>query len=334
MAKSPQLMRGPLDGHTTIWSIFRVRSTRYFLIPALTATVAAPLAALAYSAAHAWWDLHDVPTYAGWTFPLGVACGALSAALRSAVRSSGGQVRWAAAAAVGGTLGLLWSYTAALLLGGWIFGFGFPVLYCWVFGGVAAGVSAAVLARREASPGMQSLALRGLVLRLVGIPVAVVALGALLYFGLMFGSVHVWNRAQHEVHLIPADYRGPVIVIFNDSTGAVKEYEGRARLYRIPPSGILRTQFAPNEGWARPDYYYVDALGRRSRIVPGTPCDHALPGDSVQACLMGQRMRGSANGAPRIPVYSSYTVSRRAERRAAYDRGDQVLDSLFAPKTE
>jgi hypothetical protein len=314
-------------------SIFRVRSTRYFLIPALTAAVAAPLAALAYTAAHAWWDLHDVPTYAGWTIPLAVACGALSAALRSVIRGSGGQVRWTAAAAVGGALGLLWSYTAALLLGGWIFGFGFPVLYCWVFGGVAAGLSAAVLARREASLGTQSLSLRGLALRLVGIPVAVVASSALLYVGLMSGSVHVWNRAQHEVHLIPADYRGPVIVIFNDSTGAAKEYEGRARLYRIPPSGILRTQFARNDGWARPDYYYVDAQGRRSRIVPGAPCDDALPGDSVQACLMGQRMQSSANGATQIPVYSGYTVGRRAERRDTYDRGNRVLDSLFAPET-
>jgi hypothetical protein len=228
---------------------------------------------------------------------------------------------------------MLWSYTVALLLGGWILGFGFPVLYCWVIGGLAAGLSAAVLSRRDTSLGEQSVPLRGTLVRLAGISIALVAGAPLVYVGLLFGSVYVWNRAQHEVHLIPSGYRGPVIVIFNDSAGAAKEYENRARLYRIPPSGILRTQFGPNDGWRRADYYYLDVHGYRTRIVPGAPCNNAIPDDSVQACLMGQKMWRTADGTTPRPVYSAYTVGRRADKGDAYDRGDRVLDSLFAPKT-
>jgi hypothetical protein len=226
----------------------------------------------------------------------------------------------------------VWSYTAAMLLGGWVFGFGFPVLYCWSLGGVAAGLSAAALARRDTSFMVSPVAPGHVLVRLVGIPLAVVAGAALLYVTLLFGGVYVWNRAEHEVHLIPAGFRGPVVVVFSDAAGAPKEYEDRARLYRIPSSGVLRTQFGPNEGWGRPDYFYIDQHGRRSRIVPGTPCDDSLPGDSVQACLIGQKMWGTSGGTTEVPVYSAYAIGQRADRRDAYDRGDRLLDSLFAPK--
>jgi hypothetical protein len=309
-----------------------VRLSRYFLVPALSAVAVSSLAALAFSAARAWWDLHDVPSYVGWTVPLALACGALAAALRQTLRTPTGRVHWVAATVVGAVLGVLWSYMAAMLLGGWIFGFGFPVLYCWSLGGAAAGLSAAALARRDTSFTASRVALSRVLVRLVGIPLAVAAGAALFYVSLVFGSVYVWNRAQHEVHLIPAGFRGAVVVIFNDSAGAPEEYEGRSRLYRIPPSGVLRTQFGPNEGWGRPDYYYLDQHGRRSRIVPGTPCDDSLPGDSVQACLMGRKMWGSSDGPTWTPVYSAYEIGQRADRREGYDRGDRLLDSLFAPK--
>ena len=70
-------------------------------------------------------------------------------------------------------------------------------------------------------------------------------------------------------------------------------YRGKARLYRIPASGVLRTQFKPNYGLSLPDqFYYVDAQGKSIKELPyfntvseaspaywasDTICLHAVP---------------------------------------------------------
>lgn len=132
--------------------------------------------------------------------------------------------------------------------------------------------------------------------------------------------------ADRELNLIPAGFEGPVIIIFNDPNGAPPRWEGSARRYDIPASGVFRTQFGPNEGWGRPDYEYVDANGHRNAIVPGTPCVDSLPGDPVQACLDAVRMNG--NGVP-SPPYDAYVVSHRANRKQMYDRGARLVDSIL-----
>lgn len=50
-----------------------------------------------------------------------------------------------------------------------------------------------------------------------------------------------------ERYLLPEDFRGVVYVVFDQEKGEEKEYEGIHRVYRIPESGILITQFSENE---------------------------------------------------------------------------------------
>src|SRR5690349_8697309 len=50
---------------------------------------------------------------------------------------------------------------------------------------------------------------------------------------------------EHVIYLLPAGFLGAVIVLYNRADGTPPLYEGKARLYRIPPSGILRTRFSP-----------------------------------------------------------------------------------------
>jgi len=69
-----------------------------------------------------------------------------------------------------------------------------------------------------------------------------------------------------ERYLIPEDYRGSVIVIFNQKDGQKKEYEGKRRLYRIPSTGVLFTQFKDEEGWMNQDYYLVSPNGQRKKL--------------------------------------------------------------------
>ena len=164
---------------------------------------------------------------------------------------------------------------------------------------------------------------RGLLLGAVAC--AVVALAALFAWPRIYvwGAGRFWDRAEPEVHLIPAGYVGPVVILLNDS-GAPQEREGNARLFRIAPTGVAHSGFGDNIGWGRPDYFYVDAQGHRSRIAAGTPCDHTLAGDSVQACLLGHTAFSD------LPYrsYNAYIVGRLVDQQAWQQRAERFVDSV------
>jgi hypothetical protein len=142
---------------------------------------------------------------------------------------------------------------------------------------------------------------------------------------LLLGAIFIWDRAEPEVHLLPVGFRGPVIIVFRQTDGAAPEREGRARLYRIPKDGVLRTAYGPNDGWSAPAYFYVDSSGHRTEIAGGAPCADSLPGDPVQACLMGWLSIGNRVGAD----YQAYVVTQQADRREQYKRGDSLVRTVI-----
>lgn len=77
------------------------------------------------------------------------------------------------------------------------------------------------------------------------------------------------NRSEREVHLIPDGYVGPVVIVWDRKDGELSSYEKGMRLYRIPPSGVLFTQFQSNSGNVFPgddQYFYQKADGSRIEI--------------------------------------------------------------------
>lgn len=155
---------------------------------------------------------------------------------------------------------------------------------------------------------------------IVGVPLAILAYPQVY----VLGAGLLWGRAEHEIHLIPAGYTGPVVIELNDATATAPERENGARLFRIPVSGVAHSRLGVNDGWGRPDYFYVDGQGHRTRIVAGTPCDDSLPGDPVQACLLGHTTFGD------LPerAYEAYVVGRRADRLAWKWRDQRFVDSV------
>jgi hypothetical protein len=67
-------------------------------------------------------------------------------------------------------------------------------------------------------------------------------------------------------YLIPDNYKGPVVIVFNQKDGQKKEYEGLRRLYKIPSTGVLFTQFKEEQDWINQDYYYVSSNGQRKKL--------------------------------------------------------------------
>lgn len=105
------------------------------------------------------------------------------------------------------------------------------------------------------------------------------------------------NKAEDSVRLIPSGYTGPVLIIFNQSNGEKKEYEDGKRIYRIPKSGVLRTQFEPNYGITRHDFFYVDSTGNRIKIpFKVVQNDTTLIEDTGKIYAFGERAPSEGQG--------------------------------------
>ncbi len=70
---------------------------------------------------------------------------------------------------------------------------------------------------------------------------------------------------EQEIIVVPKDYKGYVLIIFNQKDGNPTKYEGKKRVYEIPQNGILKTQFTGNYGSVGfADYYYENiSLGNK-----------------------------------------------------------------------
>ena len=133
--------------------------------------------------------------------------------------------------------------------------------------------------------------------------------------------------AQPETHLLPSGFVGEVVIIFGVADGEAAAYQDGRRVYRIPTSGILRTQFTLSEGWLDAKYFYVDASGAPSIEIRGrsystihdTPENRANPevgilnpsNGVVGACIPGTDVYSSE--APCAVSYKTYFVGRRAD---------------------
>jgi len=81
------------------------------------------------------------------------------------------------------------------------------------------------------------------------------------------------RRCEKEIYLIPKNFKGKIIVFFDQKGGMPIQYEDSARIYKIPNSGFLRSQFPANGGCMsdnRIKFFYSDSLGNR------TPCEYFL----------------------------------------------------------
>lgn len=297
----------------------------------LLGSAVAVLLCIVYVAANDWFGSGDIRSYALWSAPFSVLLASVALLTRDWLQQLSRTRRYALAALLGLASGVVWTFAVALSMGPWVGTFSFPILYLWMLGGLSAMLIWAAYVGRTKPSAEELISARDggtkrLTLLVLGVPIGAVAVAYAIVFGASYGSIHIWDRAEPELHLIPQGVEGPVLIVFNDPDGEPAEYEGESRVYEIPKSGVLRTQFSPNEGWRNPVYMYVDEQGQRTSIVTGAPCEDSLPGDSVQACLMSRAFM--LDGQP-IPDYQGYVVGREAERRDMYSRGDSLVRAEF-----
>lgn len=69
------------------------------------------------------------------------------------------------------------------------------------------------------------------------------------------------KEAEKETFYINQGYTGPIAIIFDQKNGVPKEYKDNRRIYRIPASGVLYTQFASVDGILNQKFYYTNSSG-------------------------------------------------------------------------
>jgi len=113
------------------------------VLAGLAAVAGSVLAAVGYLATNRWFGAGDLSCMILWSLPLGVLVFGAVLILRPRLTRLGYAWHYSILLPLGAALGIAWGVAAALILGGWIFAFSFPVFICWLVGGLSGGVAAA-----------------------------------------------------------------------------------------------------------------------------------------------------------------------------------------------
>lgn len=69
------------------------------------------------------------------------------------------------------------------------------------------------------------------------------------------------SKREETIYVLPPNYTGYIVVIHGQPNGEKEIYENNKRVYRIPNSGILKTQFEADYGWSEfPEFYYGEIV--------------------------------------------------------------------------
>lgn len=84
---------------------------------------------------------------------------------------------------------------------------------------------------------------------------------------LLLALITCGSSSERSIYLIPEDFEGNILIVFDQKDGISTEYEHGLRVYKIPDSGVLRTKFKPNYGTRTIDrFYYVSQDGQRTEL--------------------------------------------------------------------
>jgi hypothetical protein len=134
------------------------------------------------------------------------------------------------------------------------------------------------------------------------------------------------DRAEQEVIVIPKDYTGYVLIIYNHPNGAAPVYENGKRIYNIPANGILKTKFSPNPDWMEfPEFYYGN-IAPENRI-PFEADMKTLPIDRIVAYGgTAGSINKDSTGKEKIKILT-YHIGNKAQIDSSYEKV-QKLDIL------
>ena len=131
------------------------------------------------------------------------------------------------------------------------------------------------------------------------------------------------DAGENEIFIIPKNYTGYIVIIYNQQNTAVPKHEDKKRVYEIPVSGVLKTQFKAKEGWAGFPQFYYEKVSPENQI--NFVADRKkLPADTVVAT---GAISGSANkdlAGKQTVKFALYYVGDKAQIDTAYEAAEKL----------
>ena len=128
------------------------------------------------------------------------------------------------------------------------------------------------------------------------------------------------------IHLLPANYRGLITIIYGCPSGRPPKYEGRARVYEVPESGVL---LVPDE---------FDGKTPRVRLVGAGTASRELPWvDARPTSVAAFRLRAATwgRGADPGPAATQYLIGDHVQwddEEHLFQRSQRDADAMGAPQ--
>jgi hypothetical protein len=140
-----------------------------------------------------------------------------------------------------------------------------------------------------------------------------------------FQGVQSEAARKLQVFVLPAGFRGPVMVIYDQPNGARPRNVDGEVVYDVPPDGIVRTAL-PEEVLAGARVEFV--FGSRSLLPQYHNCTQmrlrGLATDPTAVCWLAIQV-----GETGTPDHAVYIVTDWVGIPENYERGAKMLDSLF-----
>lgn len=99
------------------------------------------------------------------------------------------------------------------------------------------------------------------------------------------------NNGEREIIIVPKNFKGYILVIFNQKSGSPESYHNGSRIYKIPQNGIFKTKFSGNYGWRKPPEFYYEEITKDHKLLSYLE-EKKMPTNKIIA-LMGSN--GNAN---------------------------------------
>ncbi len=138
---------------------------------------------------------------------------------------------------------------------------------------------------------------------------------------------------QRELTLLPDGYEGPVVILLSAHDGQPPEYRGKTRVYRIPESGVLKTQFAAYSGYVTPTFHYArgDTLLQSLRELDGPTMSSADTGVYVFLYELGTFGKDPSQDTLHDRQYLSFLVGHVSDAESLAIQSRRLLNQV-APR--
>jgi hypothetical protein len=138
--------------------------------------------------------------------------------------------------------------------------------------------------------------------------------------------------SEPELFLIPENYEGVVVILFNQPNGQMRFIDNR-RLYDIPPNGILATKFPKTtHGKLDQKYYYKNVNGDKKseiQVYSFGPSDERK--NYVMNGLYGNFTNNlDSNNTHNYPIdYAMFTIGKTKDKDSLQAVSGDVLRTII-----